>query len=678
MGQSVISAIDVARRVEAPTLRAVDYLRVSTEEQKKGYGIAYTGKKTSKYILGKGWKHVGTYSDEGVSGALEAHEREDLSRLMEDARQTPRPFDIVIVHEGRAIGRTGRAFWLWVWELKKLGIYVGVAKKDYDNSTPEGESKMRKDADYAEDERNIIRERTQGGLQEKAEDGGYTGGNVAYGYRVLNKGVKGESRLIVDECNCGDGCVIKHEADCLRRARTLYVQKRNWNDVALALNAEGYRRRDGALWGRGGIRQQVLNPVVLEARQIYRGSAHVKRDRAGAPINGDSVVISLPEIFTSEEIKELKSAQRVLSRTSSLGNVYPLSGRIPSDCGALYVGGGHEGRQRVYRCKGKEGKVAGASVCSCGYIHAEPVEKETWNLLREFLGDVEQLKAMADDWLGVGSGQRVNFDDHIKELDQQIKVQTRALNMTRAVTAKELAGQEELSEAEAEEELEKAVAPLQLELANLRKKKKDVEDWKAEAESAHDRTSKLLQLAEMAHKRLGKPSAQMQADFMSMLDVKVTVLYAPAPPKGKSCTLAEWFRKNKREVPTITDSGWAKVEGLLASKGRKHSPRLLLESILHKARTGTPWQDLPSSFPPFQTLATTWTRWRDSGLWEQVMDALAGEEGAPVPAEPAAKIRLECSIVPDLILESEGRLGELAPRGWQHQATFKFQAVLTS
>ncbi|MER7035303.1 recombinase family protein, partial [Streptomyces albidoflavus] len=51
-----------------------------------------------------------------------------------------------------------------------------VVKRDYDNSTPEGESKMRKDADYAEDEREIIRERTQGGIQEKAENGGYTGG----------------------------------------------------------------------------------------------------------------------------------------------------------------------------------------------------------------------------------------------------------------------------------------------------------------------------------------------------------------------------------------------------------------------------------------------------------------------------------------------------------------------
>ncbi|MFD0162551.1 recombinase family protein [Streptomyces decoyicus] len=169
-----------------PTLCAVDYLRVSTEEQAKGYGIAYTGKRTAKYIEKKGWIHVDTYSDE-ISGSLEAHERPDLKRLMQDARRTPRPFDMVVVNEGRGIGRTGRAFWKWVWELEDLGVYVAVVKKDYDNTTPTGRSQMRKDADYAKEERELIRERTQGGVQEKAEEGGHPGGVAPYGWRIEDK-----------------------------------------------------------------------------------------------------------------------------------------------------------------------------------------------------------------------------------------------------------------------------------------------------------------------------------------------------------------------------------------------------------------------------------------------------------------------------------------------------------
>ncbi|WP_413254162.1 hypothetical protein [Streptomyces decoyicus] len=43
---------------------------------------------------------------------------------------------------------------------------------------------MRKDADYAEEERELIRERTQGGVQEKAEEGGCPGGVAPYGWRI--------------------------------------------------------------------------------------------------------------------------------------------------------------------------------------------------------------------------------------------------------------------------------------------------------------------------------------------------------------------------------------------------------------------------------------------------------------------------------------------------------------
>lgn len=90
MGKALTRAVDTALRTTGTApLRAVDYLRVSTEEQADGYGIAYTGKKTVRYIQKKGWKHVGTYADEGFSGSLEADDRPDLRRLMKDARKTP-------------------------------------------------------------------------------------------------------------------------------------------------------------------------------------------------------------------------------------------------------------------------------------------------------------------------------------------------------------------------------------------------------------------------------------------------------------------------------------------------------------------------------------------------------------------------------------------------------------
>lgn len=62
MGKTLSRAVETALRARVATLRAVDYLRVSTEEQTEGYGISYTGKRTARYIQNKGWTHVGTYA----------------------------------------------------------------------------------------------------------------------------------------------------------------------------------------------------------------------------------------------------------------------------------------------------------------------------------------------------------------------------------------------------------------------------------------------------------------------------------------------------------------------------------------------------------------------------------------------------------------------------------------
>ncbi|WP_329214104.1 transposase [Streptomyces sp. NBC_01485] len=83
MTQALMSSIDVVQRAVTAQLRAVSYLRVSTEEQTKGYGIAYTDKKTTAHMRRKGWAHVGTFADEGESGTLPWQQRPDAKRLMD-------------------------------------------------------------------------------------------------------------------------------------------------------------------------------------------------------------------------------------------------------------------------------------------------------------------------------------------------------------------------------------------------------------------------------------------------------------------------------------------------------------------------------------------------------------------------------------------------------------------
>ncbi|WP_071658081.1 recombinase family protein [Mangrovactinospora gilvigrisea] len=665
MPRSHANATDATRRAATGPLRAVDYLRVSTEEQVKGYGITYTSKRTKKHITSKGWQHVDTFADEGLSGSLEAHERPRLSDLMNHARQIPRPFDVVVVAEERAIGRAGRAFWPWVWELEDLGVFVAIVKGDYDNTTSDGRSRMRKAADRAEDERETIRDRTQGGIQEKAEDGGYIGGKVPYGYKVINKGIKGESRLAIDDCDsCPEACTT-HEAAFLRRGRTLYVQHRDWEKVAEIANAEGLRKRNGDLWGYHSARQQILNKTVLQARQTFRGSRYVNRDPDGNCIYGDPVTIKLDSIFTKEEVQELLDAAKRPPRKPPTSRTYTLTGRIISPCGKRYVGAGRGRREKQYKCQGRNAPYAGAPTCECPELRAEPIEEAAWKKIRGLLENIDELKSMAEDWLGVRTGSTANFTKRINDLDKKIALQQKTIAITTSVTAKQLVTENADTDLDAlETKLAETVAPLHTELAKLQKDKAEVESWLEESNGAGERLAHLVELAEMANRRLHNMPPRGQQELIDLIDADVTII--GKPPKGRigqPCALAAWFNSQERDVPILTDGAWAKIAPLLTYQSRSVNPRTIMTGILYKVRTDTPWSRLPALFGHPATLQTYWTRWRESGFWAAAMDELGGQPGTPVPVQPLPQIEVKCLIEPQLLLESEKHRSDVAARG---------------
>ncbi|KUN00749.1 hypothetical protein AQI95_33935 [Streptomyces yokosukanensis] len=632
----------------------MDYLRVSTEDQAKGYGIAYTGKKTAKYIEAKGWSHAGTYADEGFSGSLEAHKRKDLSRLMRDARTEPRPFDVVVVYEERAIGRRGRAFWPWVWELEDLGVFVAVVKDDYDNTSPTGRSKMRKGADYAEDEREKIRDRTQGGLQEKAEEGGYTGGTVPFGWRIQDQGKKGESRLVLDVYQEQD--VPKGEAITLRRARYLLVHElKNWTQAAVALNAEGMLTLSGVPWSRENLRARVMSRAVLEGVQVFRdprskdarSGRGTKVDRNGNPVFGATVVIELDEVFTKEEVQELKEAaarigaQRALRRRS---HVYPLSKRIVSRCGAHYVGQLQTTTdRRKYTCSGKQVRHPGSPACGCSQIDAQRIEEEVWRRISKLLKNRKALMELAREWADVTLGARSGQADRIEELDSQIVVQEKAIATVMSVTAVQAARQG-LDQDAAVQLVTQATAPMNAELGQLSKLREEAVAWQRETGAAERRARDLCALAERARAQMPLMSDEDRADVIDLIDVKVT-LQSPVPVrKGRSgCAVGAWFKERRLRIPAeVSDQAWVLIQPIVTRTGRGSGKstelpvRDAVEAILWKARSAKQWSEAASrmNHGVGKSLMSRWTRWNADGTWERVVEVLAGFQTIPVVPVP--------------------------------------------
>src|SRR5277367_5780142 len=82
-----------------------------------------------------------------------------------------------------------------------------------------------------------------------------------------------------------------------------------------------------------------------------------------------------------------------------------------------------------------------------------------------------------------------------------------------------------------------------------------------------------------------------------------------------------------RNYPSdLTDGQWQVIRGLLprrAKLGRRPiCRRWILDAILYVNRTGCQWRALPHDFPKWKTVYTIFRRWRLSGLWQHLHDAL--------------------------------------------------------
>ncbi|MEO3766168.1 recombinase family protein [Streptomyces sp. B5E4] len=632
----------VGRRV----LRAVDYLRVSTEEQKKGYGVASQGKKTGRYIEKKSWKHVGTYVDDGVSGSLEADQRDDLQRLMLDARAGL--FDVVVVKEGRAIGRTGRAFWRWVWELEDLGIFVAIAEGDVDNTTKDGRSEMRRQADYAETEWETIRTRTQDGLQEKALDGGWVGGIPPFGYRIKDQGKKKRSRLAINES----------EAAVLRRAWELIVlERKNCRQAAQGLNQEGLHRRDGKPWRHWGLRKTMSSDAVADACSVFRNPARdeggsyskTKLNPDGSPMFGDTVVVPIPPIFDEDERRKLKLALDTGRRGQVSGkHTYPLSGRIFNShgCGSRYNGSWRsESDARWYICSGKQEKYPGDKPCSCQHVDADALEARVWQEVCELFRSPEQLKSMAAEWLEISADQKSNHARRIKELDRQIEVQNKAIAVVIVMAAKEAV---ESGDEDPQPAIKEATKDLKRELAKLRTLRDDAVEWQAETESSEILARDLEDLAAMATKDLPNLPLEDQRRFLALWNVRVTITGPRQKTRrGRPCSLEKWFYQNDRLVPeSVSDEVWEKIEPDLRGKSRTIPPRQLVEAILYKARTGMNWDALPAEFGHHSTIHSRCAHWINRGMWDRIMRHVPNEGVPAFKRVSLPPIRIEGEVDP--------------------------------
>ena len=76
----------------------------------------------------------------------------------------------------------------------------------------------------------------------------------------------------------------------------------------------------------------------------------------------------------------------------------------------------------------------------------------------------------------------------------------------------------------------------------------------------------------------------------------------------------------------LSDSQWGLIKDLFpkpAATGRPPvNPRDMIDAILWRLRTGSPWRDLPEQFGPWKTVYNHFDRWNSDGTIDQIKQRL--------------------------------------------------------
>ena len=93
----------------------------------------------------------------------------------------------------------------------------------------------------------------------------------------------------------------------------------------------------------------------------------------------------------------------------------------------------------------------------------------------------------------------------------------------------------------------------------------------------------------------------------------------------------------------LSDYEWSVIRPMLPNKPRgipRVDDRRILTGIFWVVRSGAPWRDLPDSYGPPTTCYNRFVRWRRSGVWDRIMDALAAVHDAAVQMIDTSIVRV--------------------------------------
>lgn len=241
-------------------MKVIGYVRVSTSGQAKdGYSLSYQQDEIRSYCQEQGWYLQDIFTDEGISGAKVDEDALEVDRIGFQTMLTAiaaQDVDAVIVLNTSRLWRSDIVKVLVHREFKKYGVDVksieqptySIHKKDPSDFLINGLMELLDAYQRLEISMKLSR-----GRNKKAQQGGYAGGRVAFGYKAS----KGNKAI---EVNLNEALAVQR----------LFALKELFPDLSLSqlayqMNYERFTTAQGKKFTKVQVKR------ILDRKAFYQG-----------------------------------------------------------------------------------------------------------------------------------------------------------------------------------------------------------------------------------------------------------------------------------------------------------------------------------------------------------------------------------------------------------------------
>ena len=228
-------------------MKAIGYIRVSTEEQaKEGISLDNQASRIKAYCDSQDWKLVKVFSDEGSSG--KDMKREGLKNLVSFLEVDH--VDVVVVYKTDRLTRKQRHLYQLLEDtFAKKGIGFKSVTESFDTTTAVGKGFLGMLGVFAQLEGDLISERTKEALRYKKEKGELVG-SPPLGFEAIKKELKknDDELEIVAE-------IFKLRNDYRGK------NKLSLREIAGKLNRNGFRTKKDKGFSHKTVSYVLSNPV---------------------------------------------------------------------------------------------------------------------------------------------------------------------------------------------------------------------------------------------------------------------------------------------------------------------------------------------------------------------------------------------------------------------------------